>query len=85
MHAFDWGAGNPDAVYHTLGLADDVTYRISGNTGNADFLSFELFAGAQQAGPSRQRIWKRTHDGNFEIYFGPEKRSDNWLEVVPGN
>jgi hypothetical protein len=84
MHAFDWGAGNPDAVYHTLGLTDDVTYRISGNTGNADFLSFELFAGPQQAGSIAATDLEADADGNFEIFFGPEKRSGNWLEVVPG-
>src|SRR4051794_37294812 len=44
VHLFDFGAGNPDAVYHTAALRDDVTYRISGDRGNADFLSFELFA-----------------------------------------
>jgi hypothetical protein len=84
IHAFDWGAGNPDAVYHTAALRDDVTYRISGNKGNADFLSFELFAGPQQAGSIAAIDLDADANGDFEILFGPEKREGNWLEVVSG-
>jgi hypothetical protein len=83
-HAFDWGAGNPDAVYHTAALRDDVTYRISGNAGNADFMSFELFAGPQQAGSISAADLEADANGDFEILFGPEHRKGNWLEVVPG-
>ena len=50
MHLFDYGAGNPDAVYRTVALRDDVTYRISGTLGNAAFASFEFFDGARQTG-----------------------------------
>lgn len=84
VHLFDFGAGNPDAVYHTAALRDDVTYRISGNRGNADFLSFELFAGKQQAGSIAAADLGADEQGDFELFFGPEKRSGNWLEVVPG-
>ena len=50
VHLFDYGAGNPDAVYRTASLSDAVTYRISGTLGNAAFMSFEFFDGATQAG-----------------------------------
>ena len=61
-----------------------MTYRISGNAGNADFMSFELFAGPQQAGSIAAVDLEADADGEFEILFGPEKRDGNWLEVVPG-
>ncbi len=84
VHLFDYGAGNPDAVYHTAAVRDDVTYRISGQRGNADFLSFELFAGTQQAGSISTADLQAAPDGTFEVLFGPVKRDRNWLEVVPG-
>lgn len=84
VHLFDFGAANPDGIYHTVALRDDVTYRISGNRGNADFLSFEFFAGTRQAGSIWLADLEADAEGNFEILFGPEKRDGNWLEVMPG-
>lgn len=83
-HLFDFGAANPDAVYHTVALRDDLTYCVSGNRGNADFLSFELFAGKQQAGSISTADLAADADGEFQILFGPQHRDGNWLEVVPG-
>src|SRR3954453_3091901 len=83
-HLFDFGAGNPDAVYHTVALRDDLTYRISGNRGNADFMSFELFAGKAQAGSISATDLEADAEGNFEILFGPKPRDGNWLEIAPG-
>ena len=84
VHLSDFGAGNPDAIYHTAALRDDVTYRISGTCGNAEFLSFELFAGAAQAGSIAKDDLAADAAGQFEIMFGPTERAGNWLEVVPG-
>ncbi len=84
VHLFDYGAGNPDAVYRTASLRDDLTYRISGTLGNAAFGSFEFFDGATQAGSLLARDLRPDASGRFEIMFGPRKRDGHWLEIVPG-
>jgi hypothetical protein len=84
VHLYDYGAGNPDAVYHTVSVRDDVTYRISGTLGNAAFASFEFFDGAKQAGSLLVDDLRPDADGRFEVLFGPEERPGNWLRVVEG-
>jgi Protein of unknown function (DUF1214) len=84
MHLFDYGAGNPDAVYRTVSLRDDVTYRISGTLGNAAFMSFEFFDGATQAGSLLAADLRPDPAGRFEILLGPRERDGHWLELVPG-
>jgi hypothetical protein len=84
VHLFDYGAGNPDAVYRTASLRDDVTYRISGTLGNAAFMSFEFFDGATQAGSLLARDLRPDASGRFEITLGPSKRDGHWHEIVPG-
>jgi len=84
MHLFDYGAGNPDAVYRTASLRDDLTYRISGTLGNAAVMSFEFFDGATQAGSLVAGDLRPDASGRFEIMFGPRKHDGHWLQVVPG-
>ena len=84
MHLFDYGAGNPDAVYRTVALRDDVTYRISGTLGNAAFFSFEFFDGTTQAGSLLPADLRPDLAGRFEILLGPKERDGHWLEIVPG-
>ena len=84
MHLFDYGAGNPDAVYRTASLRDDVTYRISGTLGNAAFMSFEFFDGATQAGSLLARDLRPDASGRFEILLGPKTRDGHWLEIMRG-
>src|SRR5271166_5712943 len=83
-HLFDYGAGNPDAVYRTASLRDDVTYRISGRLGNAAFMSFEFFDGATQAGSLLATDLRPDASGRFEVTFGPSQRDGHWLQIVPG-
>ena len=84
VHLFDYGAGNPDAVYRTASLSDAVTYRISGTLGNAAFMSFEFFDGATQAGSLLVSDLRPDESGRFEVLLGPEERLGNWLGIVPG-
>ena len=84
VHLFDYGAGNPDAVYRTVVLRDDLTYRVSGVLGNAPFLSLEFFDGTRQTGSLLRSDLRADADGRFEVTFGPEERPGNWLKVVPG-
>src|SRR5947209_7900841 len=84
MHLFDYGAGNPDAVYRTASLRDDVTYRLSGTLGNAAFMSFEFFDGATQAGSLLAPDLRPDDSGRFEILLGPAEREGHWLQIVPG-
>jgi hypothetical protein len=83
VHLSDYGAANPDAVYRTASLRDDVTYRISGTLGNAAFMSFEFFDGATQAGSLLPRDLRPDASGRFEILLGPQEQPGNWLEIVP--
>ena len=84
MHLFDYGAGNPDAIYRTASLRDDLTYRISGTLGRAAFMSLEFFDGATRAGSLLAgELWPDAY-GRFEIMFGPRKHDGHWLQVVPG-
>jgi hypothetical protein len=84
VHLFDYGAGNPDAVYRTAVLRDDLTCRVSGVLGNAPFLSLEFFDGTRQTGSLLRSDLRADADGRFEVTFGPEERPGNWLAVVPG-
>jgi hypothetical protein len=84
VHLFDYGAGNPDGIYRTVALRDDVTYRIRGRVGNAAFLSFEFFDGVRQTGSLLPRHLAAATDGRFEVLFGPHEQPGNWLKVVPG-
>ncbi len=84
VHLFDYGAGNPDGVYRTVSLRDDVTYRVSGRVGNAAFLSFEFFDGVRQTGSLLSRHLGVGADGRFEVLLGPHEQPGNWLKVVPG-
>jgi hypothetical protein len=80
-HLFDYGAGNPDAVYRTASLRDDVTYRISGRLGNAACMSFEFFDGATQAGSLLARDLRPDASGRFEVMVGPSQRDGHWYET----
>lgn len=84
VHLYDYGAGNPDAVYHTVTLRDDVTYRVSGTLGNAPFTSFEFFDGVRQAGSLLVDDLRPGADGRFEVLFGPVERPGHWLRVLDG-
>lgn len=84
VHLFDYGAGNPDAVYRTASLSDAVTYRISGTLGNAAFMSFEFFDGATQAGSLLVSDLRPDESGRFEVLLGPKERAGHWLGIVPG-
>lgn len=84
VHLFDYGAGNPDAIYRTAALRDDVTYRISGTLGNAAFASFEFFDGVTQAGSLLPGDLRPDANGRFEITLGRVPRDGHWLELMPG-
>ncbi len=82
--AFDWGGGNPDAVYRTVNVRDDATYRITGVIGNAGFSSFEFLDGSRQTGSLVVADLRPDAHGRFEVSFGPHEQPGNWLRVVPG-
>lgn len=84
VHLYDYGAGNPDAVYHTVSLRDDVTYRVSGRLGNAQFTSLEFFDGVRQAGSLLVDDLRPDAAGRFEVLFGPTERPGHWLRILDG-
>jgi hypothetical protein len=84
VHLFDYGAGNPDAVYRTASLNDAATYRISGTLGNAAFMSLEFFDGATQAGSLLASDLRPDESGRFDVLLGPQECEGHWLQIVPG-
>jgi hypothetical protein len=84
VHLFDWGAGNPDAVYRTVLLADDATYRLRGTVGNADFMCLEFYDGERQTGALLGQELDSDASGQVEVFFGPTKRPGQWFEIAPG-
>lgn len=44
-HRVDWGGMCPDGVYRQAPIDDHLSYRLSGQIGNADYLSIEMVGG----------------------------------------
>ena len=82
---------NPDAIYYTAPVRDDLEYRVTGNLAGAVYLSFTVEVGSQEGGYSTTTAgvinntdFDVAADGSFELIFGGDKRDRNWLELAPG-
>jgi hypothetical protein len=82
---------NPDALYYTAPVRADHAYRVTGNLSGSVYLSFTVETdtaeggySSETAGVLRDRDFDIDGDGNFELYFGGEKRDRNWLELPSG-
>ncbi len=82
---------NPDAIYYTAPVRADRSYRVSGNTTGAVYLSFTVEVGSEEGGYSTQTsgVLNDTQfdvdsAGNFEIFFGGAARAANWLALPAG-
>jgi len=81
---------NADAIYFDAAVSSDYTYRVSGRTGGAVYVSFTIEAGAADGGfPQRTAgVVNDTHfdvdaDGRFEIFLGGRPRDRNWIPLEP--
>jgi hypothetical protein len=77
---------NADAIYFDAAVAPPFTYRVTGRTAGAVYVSFTVEAGGAEGGfPERTAgLINDTHfdvdpDGRFEIFVGGPPRSRNWL------
>lgn len=82
---------NPDAIYYTAPVRDDRTYRVSGNTAGAVYLSFTVEIhdadggySSQTAGVLRDTDFDIDAGGNFEFAVGGPEQARNWLGLPPG-
>lgn len=78
------GFDNPDQVYVGIGpISDAYTYRVFGQRGTVDFLSFQVFDNPY-GGPA----WMDSDalqvkaDGSWELVLSPTPRSGNWLPTT---
>ena len=85
------GSDNPDSLYLSGNIDGRLNYRISGHRGTVHYLSITAFTGNYGAGQDRLGQAGFLHgsdlivddDGRFEIFVGPERRGDNWLQTSP--
>jgi hypothetical protein len=81
---------NPDAIYYTAPVRDDLVYRVTGNLAGAVYLSFTVELNTadggystQTAGTINQRDFDVDADGRFALVFGGPARERNWLALPP--
>ncbi|MBW8825219.1 MAG: hypothetical protein JF603_02545 [Acidobacteria bacterium] len=83
-HLFDWGGGCPDSVYRTATLTGGVTYRISGQIGNAPDITLQFFEGAPGCLTLQPSQFARTASGDSEVFVGGPARDGAWFELPDG-
>jgi hypothetical protein len=81
---------NPDALYLTAPVRDDLTYRVTGTTDNSPYYSFTVETDTGDGGYSTATAGVLRHvdfdvapDGSFEVFFGGPPRDRNWLALPP--
>ena len=84
------GGDNPNAEYDNLVWHGKFDYKITGNVGTIDHLSFTALVpqptGRQKSiGYLNERDLETDADGNFTIWLSKEKPSEpgNWIQSVP--
>jgi hypothetical protein len=74
----------PDALYATVAIRDDATYRITGRRGGVHFLGLQLMASIRSLENSHADQWAIEADGRFEIVVARERHAGNWIPLAPG-
>ncbi len=85
-----WGGDNSDAYYQCMPVDPARTYRITGNRGDAVYLSMTVYGGPDD-GRYSDRIVGTMNDkelifddaGNFEFTMSPDPQSGAWLKLEP--
>jgi len=84
------GGDNPDAEYDNLVWDGRFDYKITGNRGSVDHLSFTALvmeAGGRQrsVGYVNERDLELDEDGNFTLWLSAEKPGEpgNWIQTEP--
>lgn len=86
------GWDNPDNVYLSAPVRGDHTYRIRGNVGSVNFISFNVYDGfvgndgkgnVRSVGGIDRASLKTDADGNYELILSPEPQPGNWIKLSP--
>lgn len=74
----------PDALYASVAIRDDASYRITGTRGSVRFLGLQLMAGIRGLHNTHADEWILAPDGSFDIIVSPRQHEDNWVPLHPG-
>ena len=84
------GNDNPDNIYHNANLDGRLDYRIRGNRGTVNYLSFGTKAGSYATTGTMEHTGQLEADelvtndqGDFEIILSSKRKPDNWLPMQP--
>ena len=85
-----WGGDNSDAYYQCMPVDPARTYRVSGNRGDAVYLSMTVYGGPDDGhysnrivGTLNDRSLEFDADGNFEFTISPDPQPGAWLKLEP--
>jgi len=85
-----WGGDNSDAYYQLTPIDPARTYRVSGNRGDAVYLSMTVYGGPDDGRYSdrivatiNDRDLEIDADGNFAFVISPEPQPGPWLKLEP--
>ena len=81
------GFDSPDQVYVGVGpISDAYTYRVFGQRGTADFISFQVFDNPYGGPAWMDSDGLRVNaDGSWELFLSPTPRGGNWLPTTPSS
>ena len=82
------GNDNPDNIYHNANVDGTLDYRLTGNRGSVDYLSFGTKAGSYATTGSMQPTGQLdaselalADNGDFEIVLSSKPQPGNWLPM----
>ncbi|HEX4864823.1 MAG TPA: DUF1214 domain-containing protein [Acidimicrobiales bacterium] len=82
---------NADAIYHDTAVSPDLSYRVTGCTAGAVYVSFTIEAGGEDgafpkrtAGVLNDAQFDVGPDGRFDVFIGGSPRGANWIGLVDG-
>ncbi|WP_067974741.1 DUF1214 domain-containing protein [Mycolicibacter icosiumassiliensis] len=85
-----WGGDNSDAFYQLAPIDPSRSYRVTGNRGDAVYLSMTVYGGPDDGRYSdriidtiNDRDLAPDADGNFEFIISAQEQQGNWLKLEP--
>jgi hypothetical protein len=85
-----WGGDNSDAFYQLSPIDPDRTYRVTGNRGDAIYVSLTVYGGPDDGryserivGTVNDHSLEFDEDGNFQLMLSPTPQPGAWLKLEP--